>query len=70
MPGAHSATEPASDDFRAARSAAVATFERRYVEDLLRKHHGNVTHAAREAQKDRRTFGRLVKKYHIDRRVP
>lgn len=55
--------------FRAARQAAVEGFERRYVEDLLRRHGGNVTRAAREAHKDRRAFGRLIKKYSIDKRV-
>jgi two-component system response regulator GlrR len=55
--------------FRAARAAAVEAFERRYVEDLLRKHRGNITRAAREAQKDRRAFGRLVKKYNITRQA-
>lgn len=54
-------------DFRAARAAAVAAFERQYVEDLLRKHDGNVTHAAREARQDRRAFGRVIKKHNIDR---
>jgi DNA-binding NtrC family response regulator len=55
--------------FRAARAVAVASFERAYVEDLLRKHAGNVTRAAREAQQDRRAFGRIIKKYKIDRRA-
>jgi DNA-binding NtrC family response regulator len=58
-----------SSDFRASRAAAVADFERRFVEDLLRKHNGNVTHAAREAHQDRRAFGRFIKKYNIDRRA-
>jgi DNA-binding NtrC family response regulator len=53
--------------FRAARAVAVASFERTYVEDLLRKHAGNVTHAARAAHQDRRAFGRIIKKYKIDR---
>ena len=53
--------------FREARSQAVAAFEKDYVEDALRKHGGNVTRAAREAGKDRRAFGRLVKKYRIER---
>jgi hypothetical protein len=34
----------------------------------LRKHSGNVTHAAREAQQERRAFGRLIKKHQVDRR--
>jgi DNA-binding NtrC family response regulator len=54
-------------DFRASRAAAVEVFERRYVEELLQRHDGNVTRAAREAQKDRRAFGRLIKKYGIDK---
>ncbi len=53
--------------FRAARAAAVEAFEHHYVQELLRKHHGNVTHAAREARQDRRAFGRLAKKYGINR---
>jgi DNA-binding NtrC family response regulator len=55
--------------FRAARAAALEGFERRYIERLLRRHDGNVTRAAREAQKDRRAFGRLIKKYGIDKRA-
>jgi len=55
-------------DFRTERAAAIAAFEQRYVEQLLRKHRGNVTHAAREARQDRRAFGRFIKKYRIDRR--
>jgi len=58
-----------SSDFRSSRAAAVAEFERRYVEDLLMKCNGNVTHAAREAQQDRRAFGRFIKKYNIDRKA-
>ena len=33
--------------FTEARHRVVAEFERRYVEDLLARHNGNVTHAAR-----------------------
>ena len=68
LPHIQAAIAPLAADFRAARAATLAAFERRYVEDLLRKHQGNVTHAAHEARKDRRAFGRLVKKYGIDRR--
>ncbi len=67
LPPYQPAVEPSAAHFRAARAAAVAAFERHYVEDLLRKHQGNVTHAAREAKQDRRAFGRLVKKYGITR---
>ena len=68
---AHASMEPAVSknpvDFRTARRAALDVFERRYVEDLLRKHRGNVTHAAREARQDRRAFGRFIKKHQINR---
>lgn len=49
--------------FRAGRSQAIAKFEADYVRRILEKHHGNVTHAAREAGKERRAFGRLARKY-------
>lgn len=66
---AHIATadpEPAAEahgEFRTSRARAIETFERAYVEHMLEKHHGNVTRAAKEAGKERRAFGRLVKKY-------
>lgn len=56
-------------NFRRARMQAIESFERVYVEDMLRKHRGNITRAAAEAGKDRRAFGRLVKKYGIDRKT-
>ena len=69
---AEAATQESSTtrDFRTARAAAVAAFERHYFEEILRKHRGNVTHAAREARQDRRAFGRFIKKYQINRSAP
>lgn len=63
------AIEPpdAAMGFRDARGAVIAAFERRYIEDLLGRHKGNITHAAREAGKERRAFGRLVKKHGLDK---
>jgi DNA-binding NtrC family response regulator len=58
--------EPAAPNFRSARSRAIATFERQYVQEILQKHNGNITHAARDAGQDRRAFGRLAKKYKTD----
>jgi DNA-binding NtrC family response regulator len=57
------ATESPGKTFGLARAAAIEVFERRYVEEMLRKHGGNITRAARDAGKERRAFGRLVKKY-------
>jgi DNA-binding NtrC family response regulator len=53
--------------FRRARKEAIESFELHYVREMMRKHRGNVTRAAFEAGKDRRAFGRLVKKYSLDR---
>lgn len=52
-------------NFRAAKKELVEKFEREYIEQLLLRHHGNVTQAARDAGKERRAFGRMVKKYCI-----
>jgi two-component system response regulator GlrR len=64
--GAGASAAPAAT-FREARAVALAEFERRYVADVLRRHGGNVTQAARAAQKERRAFGRLVKRHNLRR---
>jgi DNA-binding NtrC family response regulator len=56
---------PFDGNFQAAKKQLVARFERDFVERLLLRHNGNVTQAAREAGKERRAFGRMVKKYGI-----
>jgi DNA-binding NtrC family response regulator len=53
--------------FREARAKAIEAFERRYIEEILAEVDGNVTRAARIAQKDRRAFGRLIKRHNITR---
>lgn len=68
VPGiAGSNAEPGESGFHAERENAIAAFERTYVEHLLRNCRGNVTEAARRAQQNRRSIGRLIKKYNIDR---
>jgi len=57
-----SAATPAGS-FRVERREALQNFERGYIERVLRRNQGNITWAAREAGKERRAFGRLVKKY-------
>ncbi len=57
------AVHPRRQDFRTAREETLASFERAYVEQLLQRHQGNITHAAKEAGKERRAFGRLAKKH-------
>lgn len=51
--------------FHEAKGAAVARFEEAYLRDLLRRHEGNVSRAARAARIDRKTVHRLLRKYGI-----
>jgi DNA-binding NtrC family response regulator len=54
-----------SEVFRLARQQVIERFERAYVGEMMLRHHGNITQAAREAGTERRAFGRLVKKYGV-----
>jgi two-component system, NtrC family, response regulator GlrR len=56
---------PDSAKFKRARQAVIEAFERNFVQQLLAKHCGNITRAAGEAGKERRAFGRLVKKHRL-----
>jgi DNA-binding NtrC family response regulator len=58
---------PAQSNLKEAKQTMVETFERLYLIGLLDNHGGNVSRAAREAGKERRTFQRLVKKYNLNR---
>jgi DNA-binding NtrC family response regulator len=53
--------------FNEARQAVVNAFERRYLERLMAAAHGNVSEAARRAGKERKAFGRLLKKHDLRR---
>jgi DNA-binding NtrC family response regulator len=67
LPGAQDSADSGAQSFREVKARTVEAFERSFIEELLRKNSGNVSRAAKEAQKDRRTFGRLIKKYKIER---
>jgi len=59
-------TQPAARvSLKQMKARVIDDFERVYLADLLRVHQGNVTQAARAAQKERRAFGRLLKKHHL-----
>jgi DNA-binding NtrC family response regulator len=60
---------PKTTSFRQARAHAIEAFEKVYVAEMLRKHRWNITRGAQEAGKDRRAFGRLVKKYNFERKL-
>lgn len=54
------------ETFRVAKARLIENFERNYIEHLLVSNDGNVTHAARDAQKNRRAFFELMRKYKIE----
>ncbi len=53
--------------FGDAKRAAVHAFERAYLIRLLKTHGGNVSSAARAANKERHDLRRLLKKHRLDR---
>ncbi len=52
--------------FKEAKERWVSSFERDYIVALLKKNSGNISHAAREADIDRKYFRKLMKKYEIE----
>jgi DNA-binding NtrC family response regulator len=52
--------------FKDAKERWVATFERDYILQMLRRNGGNISHAARSADIDRKYFRKLMKKYDIE----
>ena len=50
----------------ARRAEHVAKFERQYLGELLTRHHGDVSAAAREAKLPRGTLYRLMKSHALD----
>lgn len=65
-PAGPAGTQASEGDLKSAKRQMIEQFERSYIEQLLARHQGNVTRAAREAGKERRAFGKLVKKYGIN----
>ena len=59
--------EQPSLSFKDAKNAAIARFEITYIQKVLKLTNGNVSRAAKIAGKERRAFGKLIKKHHIER---
>ncbi len=59
-------TRPSPTNFKQAKEQAINLFESQYIRTLLYQTSGNVTRAAELAGKERRAFGKLVKKHGID----
>ncbi|NNK14022.1 MAG: sigma-54-dependent Fis family transcriptional regulator [Desulfofustis sp.] len=62
--------EPLSDlnhmSFSEAKAQAIEKFEQEYLRAILRHSQGNISSAARQAKKERRALGRLIKKHQIN----
>lgn len=58
--------EAVKQSFKEAKANAIAKFERAYIQGLLLAYQGNITKAAQAAQKNRRAFWQLIRKYKID----
>jgi DNA-binding NtrC family response regulator len=54
---------PIPGDYRSQKRAMIESFERGFLTDLMRRHGGNVSRAAREAGKERHSFLRILQKY-------
>jgi len=54
------------DSFRNAKAKTISAFEKSYIEALLLVHQGNISSAARAAQKNRRAFWELIRKHQIN----
>lgn len=60
------AASPLPESFQKAKARAVALFEAAYIRDLLLAYKGNISRAAKAADKDRRAFWELIRKHGID----
>lgn len=58
---------PISTEFNHAKARVIREFEENYLINILRESSGNITLAAKKAGKERRAFGKLLKKYSISR---
>jgi len=59
------AAQPITKSLKASKARVIEEFERTYLEEALVACAGNISKAARQAGKDRRTFFALLKKYDL-----
>lgn len=67
--GALAGSPFAGESFNQMKTRVVEEFERSYLCQLLQTHNGNISKAARAAQKERRAFQRLLQKHGLGRRT-
>jgi DNA-binding NtrC family response regulator len=58
--------QPGQETFREAKTKLIRQFEKNYLQELLYANNGNVSKAARAAQKNRRALWQLICKHQID----
>lgn len=58
-------SQPLTRSLKASKARVIEEFERTYLEEALVACDGNISKAARQAGKDRRTFFALLKKYDL-----
>ncbi|HKP75588.1 MAG TPA: sigma-54 dependent transcriptional regulator [Longimicrobiaceae bacterium] len=66
--GRAAASYSADAPFHDAKNEAITVFEKEYLSDLLKRHNGNISQAARTAGIDRKTIHRMLAKYEIEGR--
>lgn len=67
LPSSDRAESTRARSLQEAKTNTITIFERSYLAKLLALHQGNITHAAKAAGKERRTFQRLLRKHNLDR---
>jgi DNA-binding NtrC family response regulator len=65
VPGPGGGGDPLAGTFQEVKARAIAELESGYLESLLKKHKGNVTHCSEEAGMARSAFQKLMQKYGI-----
>lgn len=55
----------AEGSFNEAKARVITAFERNYLQQVLSASNGNISQAARDSRKDRRTFFELLKKHDL-----
>jgi len=61
---------PAGSNFKKAKKDWMDFFEKKYLSALLKRHHGNISKAALEAQINRKTIHRLLKRHMLTEDPP
>ena len=54
--------------FHVAKNDAIVSFEKGYLAEMLKRHNGNISQAARTAGIDRKTIHRMLAKYQLEGR--